>query len=159
MAENMVYYSAVAVAVLIALAIGTRRYRRSEEAIRKFAMIYGLNFRRSELFKGIMPEASGNYHGWAIFIGSVSVRKFTKGIGPAETESHLEARLDFPEGVKIEPAQISQFLNEGGGFNGKSLRLFPETNCRALSYDEIEKAFERLRTVAEQAMKSSVASR
>lgn len=153
MTENILYYSGIALVLVAALWIGTVRDRRTEAAIRKFAMLHGLSFRPGALLKGAGPEASGQYNGWPIFIGLVFVNKFTKGIGRAETESQLEARLDLPDGTVIDPIRIAPFLQGGGGFKGRSLRLFfPKRYLHPLKYEEIEAAFAQLKTTAENAL-------
>lgn len=151
MNDSILYYGAMGVAVAILVWIGTVRDRKTHEAMRSFAARNGLNFRPQQLFKGVSAETSGPYQGWNILIGSFFVSGFQKGIGPAEKESQLEARLELPEGIEPDLERLRILHREEGiGFSGRSLRIsFPKRYLKPISYHEIEQAIGRLIAAAE----------
>lgn len=124
---------------------GLARDRRTGEAIRRYAERHGLQFHQGALLKGIRPSATGRYLGWKISIGPVVIETYTKGIGPANRDVQLEARLELPEGAQADPTRLQSFLQEGGGISGRSLMLyFAKKHFSLIAYEEIERAVARL---------------
>ena len=145
MDDTVAYYAFIVLVLGALLWFGLARDRRTGEAIRRFAERHALQFHQGALWKGIRPSASGRYLGWKISIGPVVVEAYTKGIGTANREVQLEARLELPEGVQPDPSRLHGFLREGGGISGRALMLyFFKTPFRPVSYEEIERAVARL---------------
>lgn len=143
--ETIATYAAMALVLGGLLWFGLARDRRTGKAIHRFAERHGLQYDQGALWKGIRPSASGRYLGWKIFIGPVVIETYTKGIGPANREVQLEARLELPEGVEADPLRLHGFLQEGGGITGRSLMVhFFKTPFRPVAYEEIERAVARL---------------
>lgn len=143
--ETIATYAVFALALGGLLWFGLARDWRTGEAIRRFAGRHGLQFHPGALWKGIRPSATGRYLGWKISIGPVVIETYTKGIGPANRDVQLEARLELPEGVQPDPARLHGFLHEGGGISGRALMLYFFKNpFRPVSYEEIERAVARL---------------
>jgi len=151
MSGNYLYYGIVALALVGIFGLGMARDWRTEESIRRYAERHGLEFRPRELLKGVKLRATGRYRNWNISIGEASVDRYTKGIGPTERGVELEASLELPEGVVPDPARLQAFLQEGGGFSNRYLRVyFPKRWFSSLAYEEIEQAVARLTAAAEQ---------
>ncbi len=145
MDETVAYYAVVAAVVAALLSFGLTRDRRTGEAIRAFAEKHGLQFSEGALLKGIRPSAAGRYLGWKIRIGPVVVETYTKGIGPANRDVQLEARLELPEGRQADPSRLAGFLQEGGGISGRFLSVyFLKKLLAPVTYEEIERALARL---------------